>query len=42
MDIHNKSHNFDGLLAAWLDKLDTEELNRPVLRRAIRLVQEGQ
>ena len=28
MDIHNKSHNFDGLLAAWLDKLDTEELNR--------------
>ena len=28
IDIHNKSHNFDGLLAAWLDKLDTEELNR--------------
>ncbi len=25
---HNKPHNFDGLLAAWLDKLDTEELNR--------------
>ena len=28
MDTHNKEHNFDGLLAAWLDKLDTEELNR--------------
>ena len=28
MDIHNELHNFDGLLAAWLDKLDTEELNR--------------
>ena len=28
IDIHNESHNFDGLLAAWLDKLDTEELNR--------------
>ncbi len=28
MDLHNKPNNFDGLLAAWLDKLDTEELNR--------------
>ena len=28
MDTHNKSHNFDGLLAAWLNMLDTEELNR--------------
>ena len=28
MDKHGKSHNFDGLLAAWLDALDTEELNR--------------
>ena len=28
IDSHNESHNFDGLLAAWLDKLDTEELNR--------------
>ena len=28
MDRHGKSHNFDGLLAAWLDALDTEELNR--------------
>ena len=28
IDHHNKPHNFDGLLAAWLDKLDTEELNR--------------
>ena len=32
IDIHNKSHNFDGLLAAWLDKLDTEELNRRFYR----------
>ena len=28
MDAHNKSHDFDGLLAAWLYKLDTRELNR--------------
>ena len=28
MDAHHTPHNFDGLLAAWLDKLDTEELNR--------------
>ena len=28
MSDHNKSHDFDGLLAAWLDALDTEELNR--------------
>ncbi len=28
MDLHSKPHNFDGLLASWLDKLDTEELNR--------------
>ena len=28
MDTRNKPHNFDGLLAAWLDALDTEELNR--------------
>ena len=32
MDTHNESHNFDGLLAAWLDKLDTEELNRQFYR----------
>lgn len=32
MDLHNKPHNFDGLLAAWLDKLDTEELNRRFYR----------
>ena len=25
---HGKSQNFDGLLAAWLDALDTEELNK--------------
>ena len=28
MDTHRKTHNFDGLLVAWLDALDTEELNR--------------
>ncbi len=28
MDAHHKPYNFDGLLAAWLDKLNTEELNR--------------
>ena len=28
MDAHRKLHNFDGLLDAWLDALDTEELNR--------------
>ncbi len=32
MDAHDKPHNFDGLLAAWLDKLDTEELNRRFYR----------
>ena len=28
MDLHSKQPNFDGLLAAWLSTLDTEELNR--------------
>ena len=28
MNAHRKRQNFDGLLAAWLDALDTEELNR--------------
>lgn len=28
MDSHGKSRNFDGLLDAWLDALDTEELNK--------------
>ena len=28
MDDHRRQHNFDGLLDAWLDGLDTEELNR--------------
>ncbi|MDE2888723.1 MAG: Eco57I restriction-modification methylase domain-containing protein, partial [Gemmatimonadota bacterium] len=32
MDLHNKPHNFDSLLAGWLDKLDTEELNRQFYR----------
>ncbi|MDE3256336.1 MAG: Eco57I restriction-modification methylase domain-containing protein [Gemmatimonadota bacterium] len=32
MDLHNKPNNFDGLLAAWLEKLDTEELNRQFYR----------
>ncbi len=32
MDTHGARHNFDGLLAAWLDALDTEELNRRFYR----------
>ncbi|MYK39825.1 MAG: hypothetical protein F4049_06350, partial [Gemmatimonadetes bacterium] len=28
MDAKKRRHNFDGLLAAWSDKLNTEELNR--------------
>ena len=32
MDAHGKSHNFDGLLEAWLDALDTEKLNRRFYR----------
>ena len=28
MNAHDKPHNFDGLLAAWLNALDTEALNR--------------
>ncbi len=32
MRMHGKPSNFDGLLAAWLDTLDTEELNRRFYR----------
>ena len=32
MDANNKPKNFDGLLAAWLAKLDTEELNKQFYR----------
>ena len=32
MDSHDKPMNFDGLLAAWLDALDTEELNKRFYR----------
>ena len=32
MSAHGKPHNFDGLLLAWLDALDTEELNRRFYR----------
>ena len=32
MDSRGKQHNFDGLLDAWLDALDTEELNRRFYR----------
>ena len=32
MDAHDTLPNFDGLLAAWLDALDTEELNRRFYR----------
>ena len=36
MDAHSKERNFDGLLAAWLDALDTEELNRRFYRDLFR------
>ena len=32
LESHGHSPNFDGLLAAWLDALDTEELNRRFYR----------
>ena len=32
IDNHNRAANFDGLLAAWLDSLDTEELNKRFYR----------
>ena len=32
MQTHGRPANFDGLLAAWLDALDTEELNRRFYR----------
>ena len=32
MNTHDKSKNFDGLLDAWLDALNTEELNRRFYR----------
>ena len=33
MNANNKPKNFDGLLAAWLAKLDTEELNKQFYRK---------
>ena len=33
MTANNKPKNFDGLLAAWLAKLDTEELNKQFYRK---------
>ena len=33
MDANNTPKNFDGLLAAWLAKLDTEELNKQFYRK---------
>ena len=36
MDSNGKPHNFDGLLDAWLDALDTEELNRCFYRDLFR------
>ena len=33
IDANNKPKNFDGLLAAWLAKLDTEELNKQFYRK---------
>ena len=36
MNDHDKPHNFDGLLDAWLAALDTEELNRSFYRELFR------
>ena len=36
INLHGQSRNFDGLLAAWLDALDTEELNRRFYRELLR------
>ena len=36
IDNHGKSPNFDGLLAAWLDTLNTEELNKRFYRDLFR------
>ena len=36
MGSRGQSRNFDGLLAAWLDALDTEELNRRFYRELLR------
>ncbi len=33
IDTHNEPKNFDGLLAAWLAKLDTESLNKQFYRQ---------
>ena len=33
MNDNDKEQNFDGLLAAWLEKLDTEELNKQFYRK---------
>ena len=33
MDANNQPENFDGLLAAWLARLDTEELNKQFYRK---------
>ena len=34
----NNQQNFDGLLAAWLARLDTEELNKKFYRELFDLV----
>ncbi len=36
MEVNGQDHNFDGLLNAWLDALDTEELNRRFYRDLFR------
>ena len=36
MNLRGQSRNFDGLLAAWLEALDTEELNRRFYRELLR------
>ena len=39
MDAHAKPHDFDGLMAAWLDALDTEALNKRFYRELFRWFQ---
>ena len=34
---NNKPSDFDGLLEAWLNKLDTQELNKTLLQRTVRI-----
>ena len=41
MHSHNRPRNFDGLLAAWLDTLNTEALNKRFYTELFDLVRVG-